>query len=230
MRYLVLALTLCCALAFVFAGCQKAPTDAAAGPVKASAKPAGSPKVADKATSETKTLTDPGGKKLILKSGGDTSFLKEAGVPEYPGATAYSIDLAASAKASGESMPESQVAQAEKVMKQVVLETSDPLEKIETWAKENLKDWTIKPIEERDGVKGFEASGKDEMANLMAFDYKTDDKRYIMIVDMSGMLKAMTEAMGQIGSESGKAMGGATAPAPADAPKTGDKAPAKKPG
>jgi hypothetical protein len=225
-RYLVLALTLCCALAFVFAGCQKAATDAGAGPVKGSAKPANAPKVADKATTETKTLTDPGGKKLILKSGGDTSFLKEAGVPEYPGATAYAIDLAGSAKASGESMPESQVAQAEKVMKQVVLETSDSLDKVQTWAKENLKDWKIKEIEERDGVKGFEASGKDDMVNLMAFDYKTDDKRYILVVDMSAMMKAMTEAMGQVGSESGKAMGGATT-APT---KAADKAPAKKAG
>lgn len=221
MKYLVLTLALCVGLAFVFAGCQKAAetdTTGVAAP-KGSPKPASTPAVPDKTTAaKTKTLTDPNGEKLVLKPATDTAFLKGIGVPEYPGATAYMIDMAETAKVTGESAgTESQLAMAEKLMKQVVFETSDDLAKVQTWAKENLKDWTVKEIEEKNGTKGFEAS-KGDTASLIAFDYTTDGKRYIMIMDMGAAMDELTKALE--GADLGKAM-------PADAPKSDDKAPAK---
>jgi formylglycine-generating enzyme len=143
------------------------------------------------AQAETKTLVDPGGKCLILEGGADTSFLEARGVPPYPGAVAYRINLAASAEASGEAMPAEQIAQAEELMRQVVFETSDPLPAVREWVVRHFVGWQVKAIEERDGVRGFEASTADGLANLMAFDYQRDGLRYIVLIDMGGALAAL---------------------------------------
>jgi hypothetical protein len=193
-RYLIVALSLCVAVGIVLSGCQKAPTDTN-GPavVKGSARPVAPPKVDDKATAQTKTLTDPDGKKLTLVAPGDTAFLKAAGIPEYPGSTAYNLDLAQAMKDSGESVSKED-AEMSKLLKTVVLETSDSIDKIETWAKENLKDWTIKPMETKGTEKTFEAS-KELALNLMVFEYPSDKKCYIMIMDATDVMKQMESAL-----------------------------------
>jgi hypothetical protein len=193
-RYLIVALSLCVAVGIVLSGCQKAPTETGPGTVKASAKPAPAPKVEDKATAQTKTLTDPDGKKLTLVAPADTSFLKAAGVPEYPGGTAYSIDFAKEMKDSGESATKDQL-EMFKLMKVVAFETKDSIDKIQTWAKDNLKDWQIKDIETKDSGKGFEATNKDETLNLVAFEYPAEKNCYIMIVDATDMMKQMESAL-----------------------------------
>lgn len=189
-------------IGLLMAGCAKqtVTTELAAGAPKGSAKPAPPLPVADAATAQEKTVPGPGGSELRLVSGADPKPFAEAGVPAYPGASAWSVTEGTGAE-SADSRADS--------VRQIVFETADPLEKVAEWAKTKLSGWEVTPIEEAGGIAQFSASSPGGPVELRAFDAPSEGKRYISVADVRGML---TTGADQVESAQGAA-------APKEAPR-----------
>lgn len=181
-RFRTLLLVTVAAMGLAAVGCNK-PTEQ--GAVPASPAP-NTPPAQDQA--QTLVLTDPNGEELALTTAGaDETIATDLGIPLYPGAKPYTIDLAAMGLADqtglGEATPEIVDLTIQAAAKSsVVFVTEDPFDDVLDWAKGNLDGWTVGEPEEHEGVKSAAITSPDH-ADVDAVLGDLGDYRAVVVTD-----------------------------------------------
>lgn len=237
MKYWLLALVAVVAVGIAMVGCTKPADDAGAPVVSAPKVPAPGPAEPTEEPAEdageTLVLTDPNGEEMALTTAGaDEAIATDAGLPLYPGAKAYTVDLLAMGQDKilppdvGEAGPELMDLMVQAAAKSTVMfATEDSFEDVLAWAKENMAGWTISEPEEKDGMTSAEATSPDhEGVEVVIGD--TGEHRLVMVNDADRaadlnaqlqelMMKVMSE---QMEAAAAAGTGAADGAAPADAP------------
>ena len=218
MRYLLLVFVAVMAVGIAMVGCSKPADDGGAAVVPAPTPPAPGPAEPTEEPAEdaeeTLVLASPDGEEMILTTAGaDEAIATEAGIPLYPGAKAYTIDLLAMGDENpppgfDEAGPEFMDLMIQAAAKSTVaFVTEDPFEDVIAWAKENMTDWTFSEPKEMKGRTSSEATSPDhEDVEMLISD--VGEHRVILLNDQNradDLTAQISELMAKVMSEQAEA-------------------------